>query len=144
MGNYQQRNLQMGDCADDADRWAELQDLRAEFRDLLVRSSKTNVEYTQKDFPKVPLYVIHQNNLMNSGLSLQQRMEICLARYYINVDAKVGELIKCPCCNLEFKKKTYQQKFCGVKKRGRSNCKDFFFNFTDLKRNNRAKFFIVG
>ena len=37
----------MGDCADDADRWAELQGLRQEFRELLRSSSQAYKEYTQ-------------------------------------------------------------------------------------------------
>lgn len=134
----------MGDCADDADRWAELQGLRQEFRELLRVSSQSYKEYTQEDFPNKPLYLIHQNNLMNAGYSMEQRMKICVTRYFINESAKVGDEIICPCCNLKFKKKTYQQKFCGVKRKGFSNCKDFFFNFTNPKRYDRAKFFLEG
>lgn len=122
----------MGDCADDADRWAELQGLRQEFRELLRSSSQAYKEYTQEDFPSKPLYLIHQNNLMNVGYSMEQRMKICVIRYFINESAKVGDEIICPCCNLKFKKK------------GHSNCKDFFFNFTNPKRYERVKFFARG
>ena len=42
--------------------------------------------------------------------------------YLANKSAKVGELIKCPICGTEFKKKQYSQAFCCT------HCKDTYWN----------------
>lgn len=44
------------------------------------------------------------------------------ARYKMNKNAKCGEMIICPICGKEFKKKQYSQAFCC------STCKDKYHN----------------
>ena len=43
-------------------------------------------------------------------------------RYKLNKQAKCGDIIICPICGKEFKKKQYSQAFCSAK------CKDKFHN----------------
>lgn len=50
-------------------------------------------------------------------------------QYKTNKSAKTGDLIKCPVCGAEFKKKIYQQVFCC------SKCKDAYWNKKDRHKN---------
>ncbi|QQG32220.1 hypothetical protein CkP1_0091 [Citrobacter phage CkP1] len=50
------------------------------------------------------------------------RYDVMEPIYRNNALVKVGSIMSCPCCNEQFKKKSYQQKFCNVK------CKDHFWN----------------
>jgi len=58
------------------------------------------------------------------------------ARYENNKKINIGDNINCASCNKSVKKKSYQSQFCSNK--GRSNCKDYFWNRIDRKRFERA------
>lgn len=50
--------------------------------------------------------------------------------------AKTGETISCPVCKKQFVKRSYQQAFCSNK--GKSNCKDKYWNQSTPERLERA------
>ena len=60
-------------------------------------------------------------------------------RYNACREASVGDIISCPSCGKEMKKKSYQHVFCSNK--GRDNCKDIYWNNIDPRRRARANVF---
>lgn len=59
-------------------------------------------------------------------------------RYFLNKNADIGQVIKCPSCDATFIKEHYQQAFCKTK--GKSICKDKYWNtVTPDKKNNRTR-----
>ena len=60
-------------------------------------------------------------------------------QYDYNKKAKTGSIIVCPVCQKNFIKKSYQQAFCSNK--GKSNCKDKFWNVANDKRRARTRMY---
>ena len=59
-------------------------------------------------------------------------------QYNINRLAKIGDSLKCPSCNSNFKKLSYNQIFCKTKVK--TICKDHYWNtITPTKRNNQTR-----
>lgn len=67
------------------------------------------------------------------------------ARYVKATNAKTGSTIACPTCGKSMKKSTYNKVFCSngrTRGRGRSNCKDRYWNTVDEVRSERAEAFM--
>ncbi len=60
--------------------------------------------------------------------NLEPTQSKMISLYEIAQQAKAGDLIACPLCELQFKKKTYNQCFC------KSDCKDTFHNIVKPER----------
>ena len=75
----------------------------------------------------------------NEGLheEYERRIKGMRLRYEANKKARVGAAIRCACCGNSMIKKSYQSQFC--RNKGRSNCKDTYWNNVDEKRRERAK-----
>jgi len=84
-------------------------------------------------------HLIYQNKLMDQGLTLEQRSDMAYEQYIKNGNMKVKQTCVCPSCGVEFIKGSYQQRFCKVKLKMQSSCKDFFHNFVNVKRREKAK-----
>lgn len=104
----------MGQGAEDADAWAEAREGYNEVRALL----------------KSP----------NGGSTAPSHVSAMRAQYDANRAAKTGSHVNCPVCGVSFKKTTYHKVFCSNQKtqRGRSSCKDQYWNTVDEKRYERA------
>lgn len=57
------------------------------------------------------------------------------ARYKTASETEVGEWMECPACGKSVQKTSHQHIFCS--NRGAGNCKDTYYNFTNITR--RAK-----
>lgn len=57
-------------------------------------------------------------------------------RYYDNKRSEVGTTIRCACCGRRLLKKSYQTQFCSNK--GKSNCKDKYWNNVSDERRERS------
>jgi len=51
-----------------------------------------------------------------------------IRQYNLNKNAEVGCTIPCPVCGNLILKNCYQKVFCSKKKKGKSNCKDKYWN----------------
>lgn len=54
--------------------------------------------------------------------------------YHENGNAATGSVIKCACCFMSVKKKSYQQKFCSIE------CKDRYWNALPCRSKRAAHF----
>lgn len=94
--------------------------------------------FSKENFPNTPEYILHQNFLMEIGMSTEARKEYIKGLYDKARAAKVGTKILCPCCEVEMVKKTYHHVFCKEKLARCSSCKDFYHNFVPSERHNRT------
>ena len=102
----------------------------------LGENYKTRYEYSSRN----PKHLIYQNKLMDDGIGHDERVSMCAEQFNKNSIMKVGDKMNCPSCNIEFTKTHYQQKFCKSKVKGKSSCKDFFYNFaSSTARSERTK-----
>lgn len=129
-------NMGRGAGAYDADEAAFARAGRLELRELMRKTA--SAELSKKHYPNEPAYLLHQNQLMEDGMTDAVRKELAMGRYAHAKQARVGETIACPGCGLQMVKTTYQQVYCKDKVRGRSNCKDFINNWFDPNRLMRA------
>lgn len=117
----------MGDMADYYD---QRDDSREYLYDLLFSKKVNNKRDTIVESKRN----IYQSKLIDGGLSIDDRRQLMINTYNKNSNSKVGESCKCPSCDNEFIKVSYQQKFCKSKTNGKSNCKDYYHNFTNPSR----------
>lgn len=124
----------MGEYAEEADNalmsFVEKRNLLRELkRTTNVTEKQLKAHYSHTNYPKEPFHVLHQNYLMDLGFSDFDRKDLATTRYNQAKESPVGSLITCGGCGNQFKKKSYQHKFCGRKVGRRSNCKDFLHNW---------------
>ena len=81
----------------------------------------------------------YYNDSKYENLTISYSLSILKAKaiYNINSKEKVGSEITCPVCKVKFKKKSYQQKFCNLPKRG-SKCRDTYHNAANPERTGRV------
>lgn len=63
------------------------------------------------------------------------------AVYTRNKRMRVGRICTCPVCYNRFVKRTGSQAFCGVRKKGKSSCRDKYHNLTNPERMLRARLY---
>ncbi len=111
-------------------------------RELLQAMSQQSVRYldiTFENYPDVARHKVYQNHLMQDvGMSDAARKKLAKTRYMIADEMNIGDEFECPGCGEKVIKKSYQHRFCGVKKQGQSNCKDFINNWFNPKRLERT------
>ncbi|QIW91174.1 hypothetical protein COHAPHLL_00338 [Vibrio phage V09] len=111
-------------------------------RELLQAMSQQSVRYldiTFENYPDVARHKVYQNHLMQDvGMSDADRKKLAKTRYMIADEMSVGDEFECPGCGEKVIKKSYQHRFCGVKKKGQSNCKDFINNWFNPSRLERT------
>ncbi|UNA01753.1 hypothetical protein PVA8_63 [Vibrio phage PVA8] len=111
-------------------------------RELLQAMSQQSVRYldiTFENYPDVARHKVYQNHLMQDvGMSDTDRKKLAKTRYMIADEMSVGDEFECPGCGEKVIKKSYQHRFCGVKKQGQSNCKDFINNWFNPSRLERT------
>lgn len=129
-------NFGTGQGAFDADEWAIGRIALMELQAIFFKPAPNS--FTRKEYPREPMYMLYQNQLMEEGMSNKARKELSMARYVHAKKARVGEPIICPGCGAEMLKTTYQHVYCKDKIRGRSNCKDFINNWFDPVRMEQA------
>lgn len=78
----------------------------------------TEAEYLDTVYPYTEEYVTESIMLKHTS-----RFQAMTKRYKVADKANVGEIIKCPYCGTNIKKKSYQHKFCNTK------CKDRYWNY---------------
>lgn len=125
-----------GDGAYDCDEATYARAALLELRALLAAPAAA--AFTRKNYPREPMYMLHQNQLRADGMKDGERKELAMGRYAHAKAAKVGDSIACPGCGRVMPKTSYQHVFCKDKVAGRSNCKDFINNWFDPKRLLRA------
>ncbi|AGN30295.2 hypothetical protein VPFG_00296 [Vibrio phage nt-1] len=114
--------------------------IKRELLIALTQSSKRYLDITFENYPEAPRYKVYQNHLMQDvGMSDKARKQLAKIRYLIAEEMSVGDEFECPGCGEPVIKKSYQQRYCGVKKRGSSTCKDFINNWFSVKRAERTK-----
>ncbi len=64
----------------------------------------------------------------NAELELWSEKQKIIKQYNLNKNAEVGCTIPCPICGNLILKNCYQKVFCNKKKKGKSNCKDKYWN----------------
>lgn len=128
-------NMGSGQGAYDAD---EAAFARAGLLELQALLFSKPAPLNKRHYPNEPAYMLHQNQLMEDGMSDSARKELAMGRYAHAKKAKVGDTIACPGCGKHMTKASYQHVYCKDKVRGRSNCKDFINNWFDPTRLMRA------
>ncbi len=81
------------------------------------------------------------DGLNDHATSYSGKVQIMLARYKANKEAKVGTMIRCANCGARIVKTTYHKQFCTngkTKKDRKSSCKDRYWNTVDTTRRERA------
>lgn len=67
------------------------------------------------------------------------KREEMIARYQAARSAPIGSQIQCPTCDREHQKTTYHKVFCSnSRSHGKHNCKDKYWNFSDMQRHMKA------
>lgn len=91
------------------------------FKEILIDDGNGNTDYDVNLEIEMPdSEELFENN--------KDKIEKMKNQYEFNKNAKVGEMITCPSCGKEFKKKSYQQKFDNTK------CKDYYHNMTNFEK----------
>ncbi|AJT60846.1 hypothetical protein [Vibrio phage XZ1] len=113
--------------------------IKRELLQKMTQPSERYLKITFDNYPDVARHKVYQNHLMvDVGMSDAQRKKLAKTRYMIADEMSIGDEFECPGCGEKVIKKTYQHRFCGVKKRGQSNCKDFINNWFNPKRLERT------
>ena len=94
--------------------------------------------FTKKHYPNEPNHRLYQNRLMAKGITTEDRQRLTVIRLHDSAQAKVGDECVCCGCGEKFIKKSYQQRYCKEKIRGKSSCKDFINNWINPARLKRT------
>lgn len=125
----------MGQAAEDCDAAMEAREGYHDVRQLMGIGGSNNID-NMKRIQHARQGVMLLNT--GSGTRLVNTKEQMLAQYAINATAAVNTMIKCACCGKDIKKMSYQQKFCKAYSKGKSSCKDVYWNVVDAVRAERA------